>query len=99
MLVALLYEESGCIRGAALACEQQPVGDRFWFEHYADEIDATRGGCETAYVEITDPELATRLLAMQYGDGFPDGRMAAQEVERHLGRDPAVSAGGPARAA
>ena len=84
MLLALLYDHEDCIRGAALACEQQPYGDRFWFDYYPGDVGSTRQGLETAHVEIADEDLSARLLAMQVGEGFANGQSAAEAVAAHL---------------
>lgn len=79
MLLALLYKADGDLIAAAPACDQQPYGLRFWREIYPAKLDVRQS--ETAYVEISDAQLADRLLEMD----FEDGRQAAEAVDRYLG--------------
>jgi hypothetical protein len=79
MLLALLYKHDGELSAAAMACDQEPLGDRFWKEVHP-ETKSLRGSA-TAYVNIDDPELAARLLRME----FQDGVEAAKAVDEYLG--------------
>jgi hypothetical protein len=78
MLLALLYQGEGRVSAAAPACDQQPLGNRFWREVYPEPV-ALRGS-ETAYVDIDDPVLVERLLRMD----FRDGSAAAEAVDAYL---------------
>jgi hypothetical protein len=64
MLLALLYDDSGRLAAAAPACDQQPLGDRYWREVCAERVSLR--GSETAYVNIDDPWLVDRLLRMDF---------------------------------
>lgn len=79
MLLALLYQRDGGLAAAAPACDQQPLGSRYWRDVYPDAVDARDG--ETAYVDVTDETLVERLLNME----FRDGREAAAVVDDYLG--------------
>jgi hypothetical protein len=83
MLLALLYQDDGELVAAAPACDQQPLGDRYWREGYPEVL--TLRGSETAYVKIDDPELVDRLLRMDFHDGVE----AARAVDIYLGLAPA----------
>ena len=86
MLLALLYTDDDYLAAAAPACDQQPLGHRYWSID-GRAIDGARG--ETAYVQIDDPQLCRRLLAWTSEDGgdegFADGREAAYAVDVYLG--------------
>lgn len=69
MLLALLYSREGEVLGAAMACDQQPQGNRYWLEFTQIEPAAIASG-ETAHVEIADEELCRRLLAMDFANGY-----------------------------
>ena len=79
MLLALLYESDGQLSAAAPACDQQPLGNRFWLEGCPERVNLR--GSETAYADIEHPELLDWLLKMQFRDGFD----AARAVEAYLG--------------
>ena len=79
MLMALLYVEDDRIAAAAAACDQSPYGDQFWLNFHAGEI--VHGTMyETAYVEIDDPILESRLRSIGFDDAV-DGFELAAEVE------------------
>ncbi len=79
MLLALLYEDDGRLTAAAPACDQQPLGNRYWLEIHPEKVNVRHS--ETAYVNIDDPWLVERLLNMD----FADGADAAEAVDAHLG--------------
>jgi hypothetical protein len=79
MLVALLYQDDGTLTAAAPACDQEPLGDRYWREVLPDAVRVR--GSETAYVDIDDTALLNRLVRMD----FPNGREAAKAVDEYLG--------------
>ncbi len=87
MLLALLYQDDGTLSAAAPACDQQPLGDRYWRELYPERVRLR--GSETAYVDIDDAELVDRLMHMHFRDGVE----AAEAVDRYL-RLPAVPLAG-----
>lgn len=78
MLLALLYQGDGNLVAAAPACDQQPLGDRYWSEVYPEQVEVR--GSETAYVAVDDPVLLDRLLRM----AFRDGITAAKAVDQYL---------------
>jgi hypothetical protein len=78
MLLALLYRDDGKLTAAAPACDQEPLGNRYWSE-VAPEKARLRGS-ETAYVEIQDADLVDRLLRMD----FRDEGEAAEAVDQYL---------------
>lgn len=82
MLLALLYRSEGDLSAAAPACDQQPLGKRYWTEVYPEAV--TLCGSETAYVDIDDPEFVDRLLRMH----FRDGMEAAEAVDEYLALTP-----------
>ncbi len=86
MLLALLYAHDGELLAAALACDQEPLGNRYWREVYPEVLPLR--GSETAYVEIDDALLADRLLRMDFRDGVE----AAEAVDQYLGLAPAAPA-------
>jgi hypothetical protein len=57
----------------------QPLGERYWWEIYPESVRLE--GSETAYLAIGDPWLVTRLLRMDFQDGFE----AARTVDEVLG--------------
>lgn len=79
MLLALLYQDDGTLTAAAPACDQQPLGDRYWREVYPESVRLR--GSETAYVNIDDAWLVDRLLRRD----FRDGAEAADAVDAYLG--------------
>jgi hypothetical protein len=79
MLLALLYQREGNLAAAAPACDQQPLGDRYWRTVYPEPLELR--GSETAYVAIDDAELVDRLLRMNFRDGIA----AAEAVDAYLG--------------
>jgi hypothetical protein len=79
MLLALLYQDDRQLSAAAPACDQQALGNRYWIEVYPEKV--TLRGSETAYVNIHDPWLVERLLAMDFRDGVE----AAEAVDEYLG--------------
>jgi hypothetical protein len=79
MLLALLYEDDGKLSAAAPACDQQPLGDRYWREVYPQTVRVQES--ETAYVDIDDPILVDRLLRMD----FQDEVEAGEAVDNYLG--------------
>ena len=81
MLLSLLYCDDEVI-AAAPACEQQPYGQVYWFDQLGTDADLAR--CETAVVQIEDPELVPKLLTMTIDGSFDNGREAAQAVEDYL---------------
>jgi hypothetical protein len=82
VLLALLYTDEGYVAAAAPACDQEPYGNRYWMQFHSEPL-AVHGFMETAYVEIDDEGLVTRLLHMRFTDGYE----AAREVDRFLGLD------------
>jgi hypothetical protein len=85
MLLAILYQDDGQLSAAAPACDQQPLGDRYWKEIYPEEVRLR--GSETAYVNIDDPLLVDRLLQMDFRDGVE----AAAALDAYLGLAMAAS--------
>lgn len=79
MLMALLYATDDSLVAAARACDQQPLGPRYWTEVHSLAAETPREG-ETAYVDIEDRALVERLLRMD----FADGRDAARAVDDWL---------------
>ncbi len=79
MLLALLYQADGQLAAAAPACDQQPLGNRYWGEACPEAVNLRDS--ETAYVEIADGLLVRRLLEMDFWDGFE----AAAAVDAYLG--------------
>jgi hypothetical protein len=79
MLLALLYEHDGQLTAAAPACDQQPLGNRYWEEVYPEKVNTLDS--EIAYVAIDDRSLVERLLTMD----FRDGAEAAEAVDAYLG--------------
>jgi hypothetical protein len=79
MLLALLYDHEDKLSAAAPACDQQPLGDRFWREVCPVTVGLL--GSDTAYVDIDDTSLVDRLLRME----FQDGVEAAKAVDNYLG--------------
>ena len=63
MLFALLYDSQDKIVAAAMACDQQPVGDRYWDEYHLVKL-APKASYQTAYVTVTDPFLQSQLLKL-----------------------------------
>ncbi len=61
MLFALLYDSNDLIAAAAMACDQQPMGDRYWEECHLAELDSSES-YQTAYMTIVDPFLQMRLM-------------------------------------
>ena len=76
--MAILYCDDDRIAAAAPACDQLPLGNRYWEEVFAGRI--VRGDMfETAYVSVVQKELRERL--MQIGiDQAVDGTELAQEL-------------------
>jgi hypothetical protein len=87
MLLALLYCEPDRIAAAALACDQLPIGDKYWNQIHAGEI---QGGSifETAYVEVNDRRLRERLLQIGIESNI-DGQQLAEEVAAIGSTEPA----------
>jgi hypothetical protein len=79
MLLALLYQADGQLAAAAPACDQQPLGNRYWLEVCPEPVNLRDS--ETAYVDIADPDLVHDLLRRN----FRDGAEAAAVVDRYLG--------------
>jgi hypothetical protein len=79
MLLALLYEQDGRLSAAAPACDQQPIGNRYWWDVCAQAVNAERN--ETAYLNIDDRSFVDRLLRMDFRDGVE----AAEAVDSYLG--------------
>jgi hypothetical protein len=63
MLFALLYDAEDLIAAAAMACDQQPWGERFWQECHLAEFDPAER-YQTAYMSIVDPFLQKQLMAV-----------------------------------
>ena len=83
MLMAILYRNDETIVASALACDQQPFGNRYWLEMcdcdiHPDDI------METVYTDIVDPILIDRLLH----NDFRNGAEAAKAVEDYLNLTP-----------
>ena len=82
MLMALLYCDDDRIAAAAPACDQIPLGDRYWEEVFQGNIE--EGSMfETAYVTVANAEIRDRLLAIGIEDDI-DGRQLAQELVSSL---------------
>ena len=82
MLLALLYCDDDRIAAAAMACDQVPLGDRYWNEIFPGEIQ--RGDMfETAYVTVANADLRERLLKIGIDVQY-DGRELAQELIESL---------------
>ena len=79
MLLALLYATDGCLEGAALACDQEPYGRRYWTHIHPLALQDARDR-ETAYVDIDDADLIARLVSMDFTDGY----LEADAVDRYL---------------
>jgi hypothetical protein len=79
MLLALLYDDTGRLAAAAPACDQQPLGDRYWREVNSEGVSLR--GSETAYVDIDDRWLVDRLLRMD----FAYDTSATEAVDEYLG--------------
>jgi hypothetical protein len=79
MLLALLYTTDGCLEGAALACDQEPYGRRYWTQIFPRAVQVARDS-ETAYLDIDDAELIARLVSMDFTDGYS----AADAVDRYV---------------
>lgn len=80
MLLALLYDDTGKLVAAAPACDQQPLGNRYWRDVYPGTVHLV--GSETAYAEIDDRALVERLLRMQFTEGDTE---ATEIVDEYLG--------------
>ena len=63
MLFALLYDSNDLISAAAMACDQQPLGNRYWYECHLAELDSSES-YQTAYMSIVDPFLQMQLLML-----------------------------------
>lgn len=81
MLLALLYSADEAVLAAGLACDQQPLGNRYWSEVQAIELPSDS---ETAHVLIEDPDLANQIL--DFTTHFDDGHAAATAIEEYLSR-------------
>jgi hypothetical protein len=80
MLMALLYCEPDRIGAAAFACDQMALGDAYWQDAFAGEIE--KGSVfETAYVTVNNHELCYKLLNIGIDDAF-DGTELAAALEK-----------------
>lgn len=78
MLLAVLYSADEAVLAVAMACDQQVLGDHFWFDVQAIDVPPN---FETAYVQIEDTSLAERLLDVE--SQFVDGHAAAVAIEQY----------------
>ena len=62
MYLALLFDEGDQLLAAAPACDQQPLGNRYWREVYPQSISGAWG--ETAIIDIGDRSLSELLLSL-----------------------------------
>src|SRR5262245_48342741 len=79
MLLAILYDDDGKVMASAPACDQQPLGNRYWEEIHPEQLNVRHS--ETAHVNIDDRRLVERLLKMD----FQDGTEAAEAIDAYLG--------------
>jgi hypothetical protein len=78
MLMALLYCDEDRIAAAAPACDQIPLGNRYWTEIYLGQIELG-SMFETAYVTVANPKMRKKLLALGIENEI-DGRQLAEEL-------------------
>ena len=78
MLMALLYCDDDRIAAAAPACDQVPLGDRYWTEVFEGEIESG-SMFETAYVTVANAQMREKLLSIGV-DVDADGRKLAEEL-------------------
>jgi hypothetical protein len=81
MLLAVLYSADEEVLAAGLACDQQPLGDRYWPDVLAIDMPAE---FETAYMQIDDPDFANRVL--DFTTQFDDGHAAAEAIDEYTSR-------------
>ena len=86
MLLAILFTQEEFIAAAALACDQQPYGNRYWNYLHPQTI-AAGPDSETAYVEIDDAALVDRLLKMDFVDGID----AARALDAYLDKQARIA--------
>ena len=79
MLLAVLYSADEAVLAVGLACDQQPLGDRFWSDVRAIDLPPV---FETAYVLIEDTDFANRILDLDMQ--FDDGHSAAAAIEDYI---------------
>lgn len=89
MLLAVLYCEPDQVAAAAFACDQQPIGDRYWSDFFPGEL-AQGSIRETAHVTVNDYQLCYQLLNVGIDDQI-DGRQLATALENHSQRQHSVS--------
>ncbi|MEM7782848.1 MAG: hypothetical protein AAF939_12325 [Planctomycetota bacterium] len=67
MLMALLYNHEDELIAAGPACDQLPLGDRYWLEFHESKIGPD-SIFETAYVTVVQSELQKKLLMLGIDD-------------------------------
>lgn len=77
MLLAILYGQEEEIVAAALACDQQPLGDNYWTDVLAVELN---DDFQTGYATVEDAELVDHLLEIHLT--MDDGHEAADAIDR-----------------
>ena len=78
MLMALLYSQFGRIIAAAPACDQVPLGDKYWLDCHEADL-TSEDFFETAYVFVADPSLQTSLLRLGIEDSI-DSEILTRKV-------------------
>ncbi len=81
MLLAVLFDASEEIIGIAPACDQHPLGERYWNDIYPAQI-SFHAGSQTAYVEVNDQYLLQRISLAPYDDA--ELQFCVTELERML---------------
>ena len=77
MLMALLYGEDDQIAAAAPACDQIPLGDRYWSDIHAGELKSGNV-YQTAYVTVANASLREKLLLIGIDELFDAGKLTAE---------------------
>ena len=88
MLLAILYGPKEEIVAAAMACDQQPLGDRFWTDVLAVDLP---DDYQTGYAKVDDVELANHLLELHLT--LDDGHEAAAAIDQSLNRRAPIPVG------
>ena len=87
MLYALLYDGQDRLLAAAPAVLQHATGDAFWRDSYTRRLPLD-ADCQTAHVEIEDPQLREMLDTLQTDDQFLQVCETRVEAIIHSGDGP-----------
>lgn len=77
MLMALLYNQEDTIIAAAPACDQIPMGERYWNDVHPFQLSGSEL-FETAYMNVVHPALRRQLMSLGLDDSIDRHSLTAQ---------------------